>query len=35
MQVKVKHVEDNNVNRLVTSILWDEKIIYQYVQELK
>lgn len=35
LQVKVKHVEDNNVNRLVTSILWDEKIIYQYVQELK
>lgn len=35
LSVKTKYVESTGVSRLVTSILWDDKIIGQYTQELE
>ena len=34
LSVKTKYVESDNISRFVTSILWDDKIINQFVQDL-
>lgn len=35
LSVVTKYVESNEISRIVTSVLWDGKIISQYVQDLK